>query len=105
MAIYKSIFVDLLREALNKFNSDNIKTVTVTSLGMKDFLVVYYISTLPSSEDTQIMENIKDKIFADSYKCVNQLKYHWRRISGSKLPSFAGGEVIVYDKNENLYSD
>lgn len=103
--IYKSMFVDLLRKALTKFNSENIETVTVVELAVKDFLVIYYVRGFPSIGDRQIMENIREKILSDSHKCVDQFKYHWRRLSGGKFPRLSDSEMIVYDKKQNLYGD
>ena len=105
MAIYKGEFVDLLRASLTKFNSENIETVTVVGLAAKDFLVIYYVLGFPSAEDRQAMENIREKMLADSHKCVDQFKYHWRKMSGGKFPRIGDSEMIVYDKKENLYDD
>ena len=99
------MFVDLLRRALTKFNLDNIETVTVVGLAEKDFLVIYYVRGFPSVEDRQTMENIRNKILADPYKCVDQFKYHWRRMSGGKFPRISDGEMVVYDKKESMYGE
>ena len=96
MAVYKSIFISLLRRALTEFNADNIQTVTILSLGKRDFLVIYYVSSSPTLGDMKCMKNIQKFIQDSDCDAVLHLRSQWRKMNG--MHSFASSEEVIYSK-------